>query len=277
MYDNIQSRLGFAMENPHISDLVGGESIASLSHGITRITDSLAKHWEDLFDTSLPAIETRPLPIENVVPLIEKINSKDLGNVTVYSPAELEVYQEKFNGELLVQLQQLADIDERLYQPVIRWLARCVTDKEFGDLVWADRKISFTNVESNRKDFAKLFDRQPTMIGDGTARPFKDCYRSVKDFKNATDTLRQMTNLCIDIDLSKLKKSEERLNELVKKFVKGYDDGITFASEVNMERLILLVSTAAVETEYLSGLLFYANLTVTAHNQTVEKLKENFS
>lgn len=272
MLTNIQNRIAFSNKNAELEEMLGGESLTGFVDGLSRSASSVAGAIGDWFKSDTPSVASRPEPVGNVVHLMKEYPSKSLAKLNIYTPAELEVYHEDFYTELLVQLNELHDVEDRLYKPVINWLARCITDPEYGDKVWVDRKIEFVPLEKHTKQMSKMFDKQPASTGDPTLTSFSNCYRNVRDFEKSFDALSDLTNLCLDVNIESLRDREKRLAELIKKFVKGYEDGVIFASEVNMTRLIKIVDSAARETEYVAAIMYYANITIEAHNQTVKKL-----
>lgn len=259
-----------------VSQKIGAEAGMSLTEHIDSVSDGIAKFYKDVMNTDAVGIALSPVQDASLVSELNKEGFSNIRRLAVYTPFRLEGYAEDFYAILLDQLGEMVNVQQRLYDPAIRLLGKLLTDPEAYEKAWIDRELKFTDVGKMTKELSTLMTDKKTNTGDPDKQEFQETYKSAKHFGEGFKILQAIKDTGDILDLETLRKREDRMMELVRRFVKGYDDVDVTLNAPLATKLIRTFDAIALETEYLAALLYYANICIKAHNDTVEQLNANY-
>lgn len=259
-----------------LSQQIGAESGKSLTEHIGDVADSIANFYNEVMNTDTVAVAISPMQDAALVKELNKEGFENVRRLAVFAPFRLEEYAEDFYAETLDQLGYMVDIQKRLYDPAIRFLGKLLTDPQAYEKAWIDRELKFVDVGKMNKKLSAMMTDKKTTVGDPDKQEFQEVYKSAKSLNECFKLLQAIKDVSEVLDLETLRKREDRMMELVRKFVSGYEEADVKMGAPLATKLIKTFDAIALETEYLAALLYYANISIKAHNDTIEQLNNNY-
>lgn len=273
--------LNLVLKSDHIQaefeDEIGMEGFFSFTDFLSGMGDSIRQAFKKLVNEDIKALDVGPVNLSNVTRKYDKHDFAALSEINAYRPDDLIAPMVDYSAALVEQLEAMANIQERLYIPVIKWLAKAATREDFHKQAWVDKDLKLNDLERMTKVITPMFDKRRERDANPEVTPVPKQYGSMRQMNKAHDNLQRAFNLGSDFDLESLKKTEESLIEHIGFFVKMIEDSenpidVPKATKRNLAKVIRNIAT---ETEYYVGIVFMTRVAITAFNDTVEVLEES--
>jgi len=158
---------------------------AKMSFGelFERMGTSISKAFKRLLNFHQSADVIAPKQHKAVNRIIEDKGISAMSNYRVYRIAKQSPPNHQLIALLAEQMEMLSDIEERLYQPVSRWIAGVLNDPDnFAEKPWVDRDLGYLDIEKMRKAMADMFVPENKRTDDSEFTDFIKMYPSVRNF-----------------------------------------------------------------------------------------------
>lgn len=259
-------------------DSISLESKMSFGELFSRFGEVINKKFRKLLNFQDTADVVAPKSAGNLVRITKEKGISAMSDYRVYRLARQSEPMHKLIDLQMHQLEELADLEERLYQPLSRWFAGVLNDpEEFAEKPWTDRDLGYRDIEKMKESLRELFMPQGSRTDDSEFTDFITMYPSVKNFEACDKEMQMLFRKIGDIDLRSLRKVEELLMERLEKFIAlDNDPESEFVIEKNARKKLAQTFRAiAFETEFLMTVLFQSSQAIGQWNNTVDLLKES--
>lgn len=253
-----------------IHEELGIEGFTDIGDFIESKIGSIGKILKKITGEDVPGIKTKPLTSKKAVKVLSTLSKDELTNLKVYRPVDLDEFYVEYASLLNRQVAMLSQIITTIYQPIIDWTGGIIADNTKSDKAWVDRNIVMVDIKSMTKELSKLFSKKGTKTGDSSITTFEEIYADVKDVERTEGQLISLFDIASEIDLELMLAKEKEVDANVNKFIELYENDEIEVPKASLKRLLSLVSSAAEETEYLSGLLFLSEVAINTHNENIE-------
>lgn len=242
---------------------------------ISDFGSELANAWRKLVGQATYGVVVAPLGPDNALKRLNKLGLLDSRKLSMVTPYEFEKRASDVYKVIHTQLEQLVDIEKRLYRPLVQQFGKLVTTPDAYSKAWIDENIKFVDTDKMQKELSKLFKRGNKKGGVSEQVDFQDLYDDPSDFNTCSTIQLRLKDTGNLINFVTLKSSEEKLVKLINSFVEEYDnnDDLKMKDHV-VKRLVTVTTALGRETEYLVLLLHYANIFIAAHNENIKTIED---
>lgn len=262
-----------------LNEVLDTEAFSSFEDFIESVSAAVVEAIDWIRNKHKYADIVTPQQLGSHIRELEKIGYTGLAQVNIYLPPYCKVDMLTYAEALLKQVKAVADIQQRVYEPVREHLERAVGLENHHNTPFTDRRFRKNDVEKLTKEFNKVNvpvdadEEELNVVSEATH--FKNAFRSLNNVQKAEEVFLEIGKIISKVNLDALKKEEirilEQLDLLMAKIANGEKDDFSKAAKKQMASLL---TDIALETEYFSVLLFTANVSIEAWNKTVEKLKK---
>lgn len=253
-----------------LSEHFSSESVDTVSGLFAAFGNGVQKTFKKLFNIHETGSMIEPQSPHRATQALKRKDLSEYRDLKVYRVPKVESRFDVFVGVLNKQVELHSDISERLYRPLNRWAATVITDEEYNEKPWVDRKLKFHEVSKSQKDLAKHFTTQKFREEESEYGKFINVFGSVKVFEDTWSKVEDLDTMISDLNLVELKKMEQRLVTNVNRVADMIEAGEF--QDMNKDSRKLLAKSfvqLAQETEYLAALIFYSNNVFAAWNETI--------
>lgn len=205
---------------------------------------------------------------------------KALGKVRVYRPNGLYGNLAEYVQSLINAIDDLKDLEKRLYKPLIEFIQSSTSVKGFSDKIWAPKKIELINTGKHIKEIGGFFvkTKDATKNGGGDIAVFGDIYDSARDFNKAQNLIVELAKKLSYIDLDSLKESEKILHDGFDIYLELLEDEEVFMTghKENLKLLGKYTTALVMETELLATVIYNSISVHSLHKETSEHLVRIF-
>ncbi|UKZ10983.1 hypothetical protein CZP2022_260 [Vibrio phage C-ZP2022] len=209
---------------------------------------------------------------------LESLGYTALRDVNVYLPPYCKTDILSYAAEIYKQLTMLHDIEQRLYDPVAEHMQFSVSLDGYHNKPMTSRDYRTVDVDKMKKDLKRVNaegDKPEDLKAVSEVEAFGKTFRNMRGLKDTEQLMVKIGEMLSSVNLIELQKKEavilKDLNRLLDKIAEGEKAELSAGAKKQMAQTLMQL---AVETEYLSVMLFTANTAIEAWNKTVEKLRK---
>lgn len=255
-------------------DLEGFGSLGEWFSSVGKsITDSLAI----ILNTKTYSVLSRPESTRDAMAILLKLDKRDVAKFGVFTLKGLEAHQQEYAEQISDNLTALLDLEARVYDPLIHYLATMTSKPERAGELWVDKNLAPKDHTKARKKTSEMFFRKQMIEGDADVRSFEFAYGPIKGFKQTEDFLSKATITAELFSLDNIKTKEARISEFSQLFATMIEDGELEVNKVVIKQMLAQFRMAANETSWLVYNLYHLGLAVAALNDNIEKIKTDLT
>lgn len=252
------------------------EGFSSFSDWLSDIAKGIKEYFAKVGGTVYFTIPTEPAIDKAAVSLVESLSASGLNSVMVNKPSRLGTNMVAYIGHLDLCIESLKDVESRLYDPVIKYLAEIITTEgEVASKVWNPRDLKLADLNKLQSEMGRhLSDKNDYQ--DNV--PFTKVYGRGVNLKASYDSLVRVAKTTSGISIDSLLTKEKRLMGLVDDLLATPESLLALdksAMKETRKRLGESLKAVAAEVEFLAVVIYEINKAIAANNDNMRLIAKS--
>lgn len=238
-------------------------------------TTSIGMLWNKIMNNHVYAIEHKPMFDKSAFNQVAVRGIAGMEKFQVYRPQRMSSFMYDIVVEIESHMQLMSDMETRLYDPVIEYLAKASSWDEAMSKPWLDRDLKFNDVDDFKKRISKFYQDKDDVK---ETKNFSEVYAKIAHVETVYKVLNDCYNYSDKINLVSLRAKEQRIVELINFLIKTKGESLNSEMiDANRKRLMQALRSIAEETEYLVVIIYELNRLITANNSNFKRFNEELS
>lgn len=259
-------------------EVIDVEGIDSIFDFFGMIVTAMKSPFEWLENEEKSASLVTPTSFSPYAARAKHLGFSTLARNQAFMPPYCKTDMETYVSLLYKQAAQMRDIEQRLYKPIATRMEQINAMDNLHNKPWNDRNMEFADVERMKKDFLRINAQEDTDDDKKRVsehRELAKVYSSFNTMEKVDKLLDKTSEAIKSVNLKNLKSLEAEILKHSASFLEDLQSGHKEAmSKGAQKQFVQTLYALAQETEYMTVVMYNANVTIEAWNKTIEGIRK---